>query len=48
MKHARLEGIPPPPPFPYLKHLQAIDPSFVTITKPVNNERGETFCEGLK
>ena len=37
-----------PPPCLYLKHLQAIDPSFVTITKPLSNKRGETFCEGLK
>ena len=26
-----------PPPFLYLKHLQAIDPSFETITKPLSN-----------
>ena len=35
-------------PFPFLKHLQAIDPSFGTIIKPLRNEIGETFCEGLK
>ena len=29
-------------------YLQAIDPLFVTITKPLSNKRGETFCEGLK
>ena len=29
---------------PYLKHVQATDPSFVTITKPLSNKRGETFC----
>ena len=29
-------------------HLQAIDPSFVTITKPLSNKIGETFCKGLK
>ena len=33
---------------PFLKHLQAINPSFVTITKPLKNKIGETFCEGLK
>ena len=37
-----------PFPFPYLKDLQAIDPSFVTITKPLRNKSGETFCDGLK
>ena len=34
--------------FHFLKHLQAIDPSFVTITKPLSNKIGETFCEELK
>ena len=28
--------------------VQAIDPSFLTITKPLTNKRGKTFCEGLK
>ena len=37
-----------PLPFPNLKHLQAIDPSFVTITKLSNNETKETICEGIK
>ena len=37
-----------PPPFPYTKHLQAIDPLFVTITKLSSNEIRKTFCEGLK
>ena len=37
-----------PPPLPYLEHLQEIDPSFVTITNPLSNKKGETFCEGLK
>ena len=32
----------------FLKHLHAIDPSFVTITKPLSNKIGGTFCEGLK
>ena len=27
----------------YLKHLQAIDPSFVSIIKPLSNELGESF-----
>ena len=36
------------PPFPYFKDLQAIDPSFVTIIKPLTNKIGETFCERLK
>ena len=35
------------PRFPFLKHLQAMDPSFVTITKPLNNKTGDTFGEGL-
>ena len=35
-------------PFPYLKHLEAIDPSFVTITKLSSNEIREAFCEVLK
>ena len=34
--------------FPYLKHLQAIDPSSQTITKPFSNKIEETFCEDLK
>ena len=42
MTHIRLERIAHP--FRYLKHLQATDPSFVTITKPLSNKRGETFC----
>ena len=37
-----------PPKFPLLKHLKAIDPSFVTITKLSNDKIGETVCEGLK
>ena len=37
-----------PPLFPYLKHLKAIEPSFVTISKLLSNKMGETFCEGLK
>ena len=32
----------------FLKHLQTIGSSFVTITKPLNNKNGESFCEGLK
>ena len=46
MKYARLKRISPP--FSYMKHLQAIDPSFVTIIKPSTNTIGETFCEVLK
>ena len=34
--------------FPFLKHLQAVNPSFVTITKLFSNKIGETFYEGLK
>ena len=45
-KHATLERIPFR--FPYLKHLQAIDPSFVPITKSLSNKKGKTFCEGFK
>ena len=49
MRHARLERIAlHPPAFSYLKHLPTIHPSFVTITKPLSNEWGQTFCEGLK
>ena len=33
--------------FPFLKHFQAIDPSFVTMTKPLNNNTGETYCERM-
>ena len=36
------------PMFPCLKHLQAIDPSVVAITKQLNNEIEETFCEELE
>ena len=36
------------PKFPYIKCLQAIDLSFVTITEQLGNKIGETFCEGLK
>ena len=39
---------PSPLPFPYLEHLQVIDPSFVTIPRLPSNEVTETFCEGLK
>ena len=28
--------------------MQAMNPSFVTIAKPLSNKIGETFCEGLK
>ena len=34
--------------FPYLKHLQALVPSFITIIKPLSNKIAEIFCEGLK
>ena len=34
--------------FPFLKHLQVINPSFVTFTKPLSNKIIEKFCEGLK
>ena len=37
-----------PSAFTYLKHLQSIDPSFLTITKTLSNKVGETFCKGLK
>ena len=43
---ARLERILPP--FPSLKHLEEIDPSFITINKLSNNEIREIFCEELK
>ena len=33
------------PPFPDLKHLQAIDPSFVTIIKLLSNETRKTFVK---
>ena len=36
------------PPFPCLKHLQAINPSFVTSTNLSGNKIKETFCERLK
>ena len=31
--------------FPFLKHSQAIDPSFVTITKPLNKNIEQIYCE---
>ena len=37
-----------PPLFPYLKHLEAIDPSFETIIKLSSNEIREKTCERLK
>ena len=37
-----------PSPFPYLKHLQAIDPSFVTMTKLSSNELKKTIEKELK
>ena len=37
-----------PSKFPYLKHLQTTEPSFVASTVPLSNKLGETFCEGLK
>ena len=35
------------PMFLFLKRLQAIDSSFVTIPKPLNNKIADTFGEGL-
>ena len=32
----------------FLKYLQAIDPLFVNITKPLNDNIGEETCVGLK
>ena len=34
--------------FLFLKHLQAIDSSFVTIIKPLSKHIGETFWGGVK
>ena len=34
--------------FPFLKHLQLIEPLFVTLTKPFSNKIGETSSEWLK
>ena len=34
--------------FLFLKHLQGINYSFVTIVKSLSNEIGETFCEGFR
>ena len=31
----------------FLKYLQATDPSFVTISKPLSNEIGEAFCDKI-
>ena len=36
------------PSFLYLRHFQAIDTSFLTITKLSSNGIRETFCEELK
>ena len=38
----------PDPTLPFLKYLQAIDPLFVNITKPLNDNIGEETCVGLK
>ena len=45
-KYSILEQIPRL--FRYLKHLQAIDRSFATVTKLLRYEITEIFCEGLK
>ena len=45
-KYARLEWVLPQ--FPYVRHLQAIAPSFETIIKLSSNDKRETFCGGLK
>ena len=37
-----------PPKCPYLKQSQAIEPSFLTITKSLSNKILETCCELLK
>ena len=37
-----------PPMFLILKHLQAMNPSFVIITKSLRNKTGETLCERWK
>ena len=47
MKYAILERIYPLT-FLFLKHLQTIDSSIVTITKPLSDKIGETICKGLK
>ena len=44
--YARLGQISPL--FPYLKDLQAISPSYVTITKLSSNEIKQTSCKELK
>ena len=33
---------------PYLEHLQATDPSYVTMTTPLSSKIGENFYEGMK
>ena len=38
----------PDPTLPFFKYLQAIDPLFVNITKPLNDNIGEETCVGLK
>ena len=34
--------------FPYLKHLQAIGPSFVIMTRTLSNKVAKIFCKELK
>ena len=37
-----------PPMLPYLEHLQATNPSYVTMTTPLSSKIGENFYEGMK
>ena len=34
--------------FTFMKHLQAVGPSFETIAKPLSIKTGKRFCDGLK
>ena len=34
--------------FPSLKHLEAIDPLFITIIKTLGNKKAKTFCKEFK
>lgn len=45
----KYEGIDPRyAPISLLKHFQAINPSFITISKPICNKIGKAFCEELR
>ena len=48
MTHARLDRIPLHFVISNIFKCKTTDPSFLTITKPLSNKRGDAFCEGLE